>query len=117
MFRKEGYLAAHKKWFCGKNQIEVVNAHKYLSLYFITKLRFSTACNDLAARGKRAVMGILSVLYKFENQSMRHFGKLFDSNVPVLLYAAEIWGLEDDYCYQIERKNTHICLHFLGWVK
>ena len=45
-----------------KNQIEVVNAYKYLGLYFTTKLRFSTACSDLAARGKRAIMGILSVL-------------------------------------------------------
>ena len=110
VFRKGGYLAAHEKWFCGKNRIEVVNAYKYLGLYFTTKLRFSTACSDLAARGKRAVMGILSVLYKFGNQSMKLLGKLFDSKVqPVLLYAAEIWGLEDDYCYQIEKKP--ICLH------
>ena len=59
VFRKGGYLAAHGKWFCGKNRIEVVKAYKYLGLYFTTKLRFSTACSDLAARGKRAVMGIL----------------------------------------------------------
>ena len=57
-------------------------------------------------------MGILSVLYKFDNQSIKRFGrKLFDSKVqPVLLYAAEIWGLEDDYCYQIEGKKN-IRLH------
>ena len=67
VFRKGGYLAAHEKWFCGKNRIEVVNAYKCLGLYFTTKLRFSTACSDLAARGKRAVMGILSVLYKFDS--------------------------------------------------
>ena len=48
VFRKGGYLAAHEKWFCGKNRIEVVNAYKYLGLYFTTKLRFSTACSDLA---------------------------------------------------------------------
>ena len=100
-FKKGEYLAAHEKWFCGKNRTEVVNAHKYFGLYFTTKLRFSTACNDLAARGKRAVIGIRSVLYKFENQSMKHLGKPLDSKVqPVLLYAAEIWGLEDDYCYK-----------------
>ena len=55
--------------------------YKYLGLYFTTKLWFSTAYSDLAARGKRAVMGILSVLYKFDNQSMKPFGKLFDSKV------------------------------------
>ena len=75
------------------------NAYKYLVLYFTTKLRFSTACSDVAARGKRAVMGTLSVLYKSDNQSIKPFGKPFGSKVqPVLLYAAEIWDLEDDYC-------------------
>ena len=60
-------------------------------------------------------MGILSVLYKFDNQSMKLFGKLFDSKVqPVLLYAAEIWGLEDDYCYQIEKKHMFALKRFLG---
>ena len=63
-----------------------------------------------------AVMGILSVLYKFDNQSMKLLGKLFDSKVqPVLLYAAEIWGLEDDYCYQIEKQQHIFALkRFLG---
>ena len=115
MFRKGGYLAAHEKWFCGKNPVEVVNAYKYLGLYFTTKLRFSTACSDLAARGKRAVMGILSVLYKSEYQSIKLLGKPFGCKVqPVLLYAAEIWDLEDDYCYQIE-KQTYVCIEKVSW--
>ena len=70
-----------KKLFCGTNVIAVVNAYKDLGLYFTMKLQFSTACSNLAARGKRAVMGILSVLYKFENQSMIYFGKPFYSEV------------------------------------
>ena len=38
---------------------------------------------------------------------MKRFGKRFQPKVqPVLLYAAEIWGLEDDYCYQIENKHS-----------
>ena len=95
-------------------RIEVVNAYKQLGLYFTTKLRFSIACNDLAARGKRAVLGILNILYKFENQSMKHFGKPFDSKVqPVLQYATEIWGLEDDYYDQIEKKKK--CIKKASW--
>ena len=35
VFRKVGYLAAHKRWFCGQNQIEVVNAYKYLGFIFL----------------------------------------------------------------------------------
>ena len=91
---------------------------KYLGLYFATKLRFSTACSDLAARGKRAVMGVLGVLYKFDNRSMKPFWKPFDSKVqPVLLYAAEIWGLEDDYCSQTEKAHLFALKRFLGLVK
>ena len=60
-------------------------------------------------------MEIFSVLYKFENQSMTIFQKLFDSKVqPVLLYAAEIWGLEDDYCYQVEKTHLFALKRFLG---
>ena len=92
VFREGGYLAAREMWFCGHNRIEVVNAYKYLGLYFTTKLRFVFACSDLAAIGKKAVMGILSVLDTFENQSVTIFQKLFGSKVqPVLLYAAEMW--------------------------
>ena len=95
--------------------MEVVNAYKYLGLYFTTKLRFTCACNDLAVKGKTAALGILSVLNKFEVQSINIFQKLFDSKVqPVLLYAAEIWGLDDDYCNQIE-KNSIICIEKIPW--
>ena len=60
-------------------------------------------------------MGILSVLCKFENQSMTVFQKLLDSKVqPVLLYATEIWGLEDDYCYQVEKTYLFALKKFLG---
>ena len=46
---------------------------------------------------------------------MKPFRKLFDSKVqPVLLYAAEIWGLQDDYCYQIENPHMFALNRFLG---
>ena len=46
---------------------------------------------------------------------MKLVGKLVDSKVqPVLLYAAEIWGLEDDYCYQIEKTYMFALERFLG---
>ena len=74
-------------------------------MYFITKLRLYCACNDLAAKDKTAALGMLSVLNKFEVQSINIFQKLFDSKVqPVLLFAAEICGLDDAYCNQIEIK-------------
>ena len=48
---------------------------------------------------------------------MKRFGKLFDSKVqPLLLYAPEIWGLEDDYCCQIE-KNKNKKQQHMFWVR
>ena len=39
------------------------------------------------------------------------FGNFFYSKVqPVLLYAADIWGLEDDYCYEIEKQQHTFAL-------
>ena len=119
VFGKGGYLAVRERWFCGNDRIELVNAYKYLAgilprsydFFFF----FYFACSDLAARGKKAVMGILSVLCKFLNQSMTILQKLFDSKVqPVLLYVAEIWGLEDDYCYQVEKTRLFALKRFLG---
>ena len=48
---------------------------------------------------------------------MKPLRKRFDSKVqPVLLYAAEIWGLEDDYCYQIEKTTTtFVCIKKVSW--
>ena len=35
VFRKVGYLAVHERWFCVKNQTEVVNVYKYLGFIFL----------------------------------------------------------------------------------
>ena len=73
----------------------VVNAYKYLGIYFTTRLSFSLACQDLISRAKKAVISIISCMFRFQNDSIEVFLKLFDSQVqPIVLYGAEIWGLE-----------------------
>ena len=47
----------------------VVNVYSYLGMCFTTKLSFSHACNDLDTRGKKAILEILQVMYKFAVQS------------------------------------------------
>ena len=94
VFRKGGYLSSHERWSYGETEVKVVNAYKYLGLYFSTRLSFSSACNDLLSRAKHAVISIFNSLRKFDKMSFSVFIKLFDVQVqPIVLYGSEIWGL------------------------
>ena len=95
VFRKGGYLGARERWVYNGLQMPVVNAYKYLGLYFTTKLSFNYTCGDLVSRAKRAVFSILSLMYKFDSRPTNIFFKLFDTQVqPIVNYGAEVWGLE-----------------------
>lgn len=94
VFRKGGYLAARERWIYNGVQMPVVNAYKYLGLYFTTKLSFKYSCQDLVSRAKRVVFSILSLMYKCDSRPTKVFFKLFDTQVqPVVNYGAEVWGL------------------------
>ena len=71
VFRKGGYLGAREKWYYGRERMNVVNAYKYLGVYFSTRLSFSFACRDLVARAKNAVLSILKTMFKFQNCSVK----------------------------------------------
>lgn len=112
VFRKGGYLAAHEKWYYGNRKMSIVNAYKYLGLYVSTKLSFTFACQDLVSRGKRALLRIFQLLYKFENASVKLFLKLFDAQVqPIVQYGAEIWGFETGQ--EIEKLHLFALKRFL----
>eukprot|EP00745_Piridium_sociabile_P022013 TRINITY_DN34072_c0_g1_i3.p1 TRINITY_DN34072_c0_g1~~TRINITY_DN34072_c0_g1_i3.p1 ORF type:complete len:362 (+),score=-8.76 TRINITY_DN34072_c0_g1_i3:191-1276(+) len=112
IFRKGGYLAGREKWYYGNRKISVVNAYKYLGLYVSTKLSFTFACQDLVSKGKRAVMKILQLLYKFENDSVKLFFKLFDAQAqPIVQYGAEIWGLESGH--EVDKLHLFAMKRFL----
>ena len=62
---------------------------------FSTKLSFYHACQDLVSRAKRALLCIMSKLYRIDCNSINAFLKIFDAQVqPIVLYGAEIWGLD-----------------------
>ena len=60
--RKAGFLAASEVWRYGDEEIQVVNSHKYLALYFTTKLSLTQAAGDLAAKAKIRTSQILKCL-------------------------------------------------------
>ena len=95
VFRKGGYLAARESWTYNGTKMPVVNVYKYLGIYFSTRLSFNVACKDLASRGKKALLTIIKRLSILNNNSLGLFLKIFDSKIqPILLYGAEIWGLQ-----------------------
>ena len=95
VFRKGGYLGARERWVYGDCMMKVVNSYKYLGICFSTRLSFYHACQDLVSRAKRALLCIMSKLYRIGCNSVNVFLKIFDTQVqPIVLYGAEIWGLE-----------------------
>ena len=95
VFRKGGYLGARERWIYDGCMMRVVNS--YILVCFSTRLNFYLACQDLVSRAKRALLCIMSKLYRIDCNSINVvvFLKIFDAQVqPVVLYGAEIWGLD-----------------------
>jgi hypothetical protein len=96
VFRNGGYLGMRERWFFQGEVMPVVNAYKYLGVYFSTRLSFVAACRDIGSKAKRALFLIIQRLRAFNNTSLQVFLKLFDSQIqPITQYGAEIWGLDD----------------------
>ena len=94
VFRKGGYLGRLEKWYYGRERIEVVNNYKYLGYTFTTKLSVDIPLAEYTGRAKGKVVSIFRTLYKLGKIDPNIFFQLYDSQVkPMILYAAEIWGL------------------------
>ena len=113
VFRLGGHLGRHEKWYLGEERLEVVNEYKYLGNIFSTKLCTNTTQCDLADRARAAVMILMKCFRKLGHVTPKIFYKVFDAQVqPILLYGAEIWGLED--CHVIEGVHLSALKHFLN---
>ena len=96
VFRKGGPLATYEKWFIGGDRLEVVREYKYLGMMFSTKLCTSVTLSDLALRARTAVVHMCNSLRKLVHVTPTVFFKILDTQIqPVMLYAAEVWGLDD----------------------
>jgi hypothetical protein len=114
VFRKGEYLAARERWTYVGHVMPVVNAYKYLGIYFSTRLSFTFACKDLVSRGMRALVCIMKKLYMLNNDSFSLFIKIFDCQIqPMLQYGSEIWGLEESAIH-IEKLHLFALKKFLG---
>ena len=86
VFRKGGYLASHERWFYDEMKMEVVNSYMYFGISFTTQLSFTFACEELVCLGKKAVINILSKLYKLGNVSFDVFFDLFDAQLQPIVW-------------------------------
>ena len=106
VFRMGGYLGIRERWFYGNNELKVTNAYKYLGMIFTTKLSISNALSEVCKKGKRGVIEIQRCLNKVKSMDCDLFWKMFDTQiVPLLTYAAEVWGLHED-SHKIETVHT-----------
>ena len=67
-----------------------------MAFIFSTKLSSRLTCDNLVSKVKKAV---LSKLYKFEDNTIAIFAKIFDAQVqPIAQYGAEVLGLQKNAC-------------------
>ena len=116
VYRKGGYLGKQEKWSLGNEPIEVVNGYKYLGYTLTTKLSIETPLSEFAGKAKGKVITIFKTLYKLGKIEPSIFFKLFDAQIkPMMLYAAELWGIaSDESIATIEKVHMFACKRLLG---
>ena len=105
VFRMGGHLSHREKWYYGSVEIKVSNMYKYLGMIFTTKLSLTQGWASTATKAKKGVIEILRCLRNVGTIDTVLFFKLFDTQIePIITYAAEIWGLEENIL--MERVHT-----------
>ena len=90
-----------------------INAYKYLGITFTTKLCINSVLLDVCIKGNRDVMKIQKSTRSLSCSDPTVLWKLFDTQIePTLIYAAEVWGLED--VDPVEKVQTFAMKRFLG---
>ena len=88
------YLGRRERWVYGDAEMPVVNAYKYLGMFFSTRLSYDAVCRDVASKAKRSLLYVMQRLRMYNNYSFDVLFKIFDSQIqPIMSYASEIWGM------------------------
>jgi len=113
VFRKGGFLGKHEKWFYDGKCLEVVNNYCYLGFRFTTMISAKNGTQHLVTKGKKAVVQLNRVFRKYKEMTVNTFFNIFDKKIqPILLYAAEVWGINQ--LEHIEKVHMMACKRFLG---
>ena len=109
VFKKSGGLARNEFWTLGGVRLKVESSFTYVGVNFTTRqLSLIQMAKDQAIKGKRVLISVSSKLYQYGQLTKGVFFKIFDTKIcPVLLYGAEIWGIEKQLA--IERIQYYAC--------
>ena len=73
VFRNGGYLARCEKWYYKDSVVKVVNAYKYLGVWFSTRFSFSHSLESQKAKAKAGIAEILKIVWKLGDVSPNIF--------------------------------------------
>ena len=73
VFRNGGYLARCEKWYYKDYVVKVVNAYKYLGVWFSTRLSFSHSLESQKAKAKAGIVEIFKTVWKLGDVSPNFF--------------------------------------------
>ena len=68
--------ASKEKWFFNDNKLKVVNAYKYLGVWFINRFSFTLTINKQTAKAKHGMVEIFKTLWKVGDVNKTIFFKL-----------------------------------------
>jgi hypothetical protein len=97
----------------GDNELETVEAYKYLGVIFHEKHDFSNNCDALAKGAGRALGSIINKIHNYKEFGFKSFEKLYNSCViPILDYCASVWG--NKHFQQIDNIQNRAMRYFMG---
>ena len=112
VFKRGGRPAYNEHWTYDGANIEVVQSFTYVGVTFTSRLSLNEMAKDLALKGKRALLAILSSMYKYGQLPHHVYFKIFDTKIsPILLYGSELWGFQARE--STELINRYACKRFL----
>ena len=113
VFRNGGYLAKCETWYYKDFVVKVVNAYKYLDVWFSTRFSFSHSLESQTAKARVGIVEILKTLWKLGDVSLNIFWTLFDSQIKtILLYGSKIWGMQMNL--QMEKAHLFVLKRLLN---
>lgn len=95
VFRNGGILKQSEKWRYQGKPVEVTTYYSYLGLIFSSRLIWSKCLRNLIARTNALTSKMRKICNRYQNVKTNLLFNIFDVKLkPILMYGAEIWGVE-----------------------
>ena len=108
VFKRGGGLSKKEHWSYGGILLEVVKGFTYVVIYFTHRLSFFKMAESSTLKAKKVLNYLFSSFSKLSVLPAKTFFKIFDSKIyPVMLYGAELWGLQFMHC--VEQLQIYAC--------